>query len=80
MRTLKTIKRPNPEDINKIQNLDLDTYWDDYMKRRPANDSGYINMSKENFRSMVRKAETEDNMKKLIEIYVNFVGHRNILP
>jgi hypothetical protein len=29
---------------------------------------------------MVRKAENVDNLTKLIEIYANYIGHRNIMP
>lgn len=43
----------NPEDADKINKLDLAAYFDDLMRRRPANESGYINLPKENFKRMV---------------------------
>lgn len=29
---------------------------------------------------MVNKAESEADMKLLIEIYANYIGHRNMMP
>jgi hypothetical protein len=50
------------------------------MRRRPATPSGYINLPKENFKSMVKKAKSEDDLKHLVYIHANYLGHRNILP
>lgn len=37
IRSMKTIPRANPDDRDKINLLDLPSYFDDYIKRRPAN-------------------------------------------
>jgi hypothetical protein len=77
---VKTVPKINRDDIDKINLLDLPKYFDDYIKRRPASASGYISLAKENFRKMVNKAESESDMKVLIEAYANYIGHRNIIP
>ena len=48
------------EDANKINSFggDLAAYFDDLMRRRPANESGYINLPNENFRRMVERSQT----------------------
>ena len=60
--------------------MDLAAYFDDLMRRRPATKSGYINLPKENFKNMVEKANSENDVKTLLEAQVNYIGHRNILP
>lgn len=39
----------------------LSEYFEDYMRRRPASKSGYINLAKENFRKMSEKATSESD-------------------
>lgn len=76
----KTIPKIKPDDMNKIINLSLPEYFDDYMKRRPVSKGGYIHLSKENFYKMIIKAKTEEEIKLLMSVYSNYIGHRNILP
>lgn len=60
--------------------MELPAYFDDLMRRRPANEGGYINLPKENFRRMVERAKNETDLKTLVYAHVNYIGHRNILP
>ena len=60
--------------------MDLAAYFDDFMRRRPANQSGYISLAKENFKRMVERAKIENDLKTLVYAYVNYVGHRSVLP
>lgn len=68
------------ENEHKINKLAIPEYFEDYMMRRPANKSGYINMAIPNFKSMLSKAETKEDFATLMTAWVNFVGHRNKLP
>lgn len=81
--SFRGIKSPpnfRQEDKDKINKLDLEAYFDDLMRRRPATSSGYISLPKENFRNMVSKAKSEVDLKTLTFAHVNYLGHRNILP
>lgn len=60
--------------------MELSAYFDDLMRRRPANEGGYINLPKENFKKMVTKAKNEADLKTLVYAHVNYIGHRKILP
>ena len=53
VRGIKDAPRYNEEDDDKINKLELPAYFDDLMRRRPATKSGYINLPKENFKTMV---------------------------
>ena len=46
----------------------------------PLNEMGYLNMPKENYTSMIRKAKTAGDVEVLKDAYFNFLGHRNLLP
>lgn len=70
----------NEEDADKINKLSLDAYLDDLMKRRPANEAGFINLPRENFKNMVMRAKSEKDLQTLTQAHVNFLGHRSILP
>ena len=56
---MKTYPKFKEESNNKINTLDLQTYFDDYMARSLSDSSGRINMSKENFKKMLARAKTE---------------------
>ena len=60
--------------------MELSAYFEDLMQRRPANESGYINLPRENFKSMISKAKDENDLRTLTYAHVNYIGHRNILP
>lgn len=60
--------------------MELSAYFDDLMRRRPENKSGYINLPKENFRKMVERAKNDSDLKTLVYAHVNYIGHRNTLP
>ncbi len=60
--------------------MELSAYFEDLMRRRPSTPSGYINLPKENFKKMVEKAQSEEDLKTLTYAHVNYVGHRNLLP
>ncbi len=79
-RGLKNPPRYNEENADKINKLDLAAYFDDFMRRRPTTKTGFINLAKENFRRMVERSKNEDDMKTLVYAYVNFLGHRNLVP
>ena len=70
------------EDANKINsfNGDLNAYFEDLMRRRPHNASGYISLPKENFKLMVERSKNDKDLADLVNAHVNFLGHRNILP
>lgn len=68
------------EDEDKINKLDLTAYFDDYMRRRPFSKTGYINLAMHNFRKMADRAKTENDFQTMMFAYVNYIGHRNLLP
>lgn len=72
----------NEENENKINkfNGNLAAYFDDFMRRRPANPSGYINLSKENFMLMIKRAQNEKDLQTLAYAHVQYIGHRSVLP
>lgn len=72
--------RYDPENKDKINKMDLASYFEDLMKRREANPAGFINLPKENFKKMVEKAKTLKDLETLKYAHVNYLGHRNILP
>lgn len=83
VRGIKNNPRYNPEeDANKINAFgdDLAAYFDDLMRRRPANKGGYINLPKENFKAMVFRAKNQTDLGTLVNALANYIGHRNILP
>lgn len=47
---------------------------------RPLNEMGYLSLPKANFESMVRKAQSPEDIQTLIDAYMNFLGHRNLIP
>jgi hypothetical protein len=55
---IKDAPKFNPEHANKINKLDLPAYFEDYMRRRPHDKNGYINLAKENFWNMAERAKT----------------------
>lgn len=77
-----TKPRFNPEHAEKINAFpgDLAGYFDDLMRRRPANHSGYINLPHENFRSMVARASSAADFAALLDAQANYLGHRCMLP
>ncbi len=52
------------DNSNKINsfNGDLAAYFDDFMRRRPQTPGGYINLSKENFKTMIERSKTEKDL------------------
>lgn len=50
------------------------------MNTRSANASGYIDLPKSNFKKMVVRAQTAEDVEVLKDAHVNYLGHRNILP
>jgi len=60
--------------------MPLGEYFEDLMKRRLANASGYINLPKANFEAMVQRAKTKEDLTVLKDAYCNFLGHRNLVP
>lgn len=80
VRGIKDAPKFREEDHDKINKLDLATYFDDFMKRRPHSKGGYISLAKENFKAMCLKAESQADFETLLNAYANYIGHRNILP
>ena len=66
-------------DVDKINKLPLKEYFEDLMLRRPANESGYINLPTSNFLSMVERIKSEEDVKTVQYAQVNYIGHRNLL-
>jgi|688.fasta_scaffold2244420_1 hypothetical protein len=60
--------------------MPLGEYFEDLMRRRLANASGYINLPKANFEAMVQRAKTDEDLVVLKDAYCNFLGHRNLVP
>lgn len=79
-RGLKNAPKFNEEDADKINKMELSAYFDDLMRRRPASESGYINLPKENFKNMVKRAKSESDLRTLAYAHANYLGHRNLLP
>jgi uncharacterized protein with von Willebrand factor type A (vWA) domain len=77
---MKSVPKMREEDRDKIINLSLPKYWEDMLQRRPSNKAGYINLSKENFKKMVKKAESEEDFTLMIDVLSNYLGHRNMIP
>jgi len=76
----KHVPYMEPEWENKINKLSLDEYLKDMMNTRHANAAGYIDLPKSNFKKMVVRTQTAEDVEVLKEAHVNYLGHRNILP
>ena len=50
------------------------------LQRRPSCEAGYINLSKVNYRKMVGKMETEEDVDTMFDAYVQYIAHKNLLP
>jgi hypothetical protein len=81
-RGLKSAPKFNEDNENKINsfNGDLAAYFEDLMRRRPQSSGGYINLPKENFKSMVQRTKNPVDLATLVNAQVNYLGHRNLLP
>jgi hypothetical protein len=60
--------------------MPLKDYFEELMRRRPTSVGGYINLPKSNFANMTDKAKTAEDFETLKYAFVQFTGHRNILP
>lgn len=79
-RGMKSPPRHNEEDANKINKLDLTAYFEDYMRRRPHNETGYINLAKDTFKHMVERANDQKDCQTLVNAHIQYLGHRSLLP
>ena len=70
----------NKDDENKINKLPLAAYFEDFMKRRPASSGGYIKLASENFKKMVDKTKSEEDLNTLTNAHIQYLGHRNSIP
>lgn len=68
------------ENANKINTMDLKSYFDDFISRRPTTANGIVSLSKENFKKMVDRTASDKDLATVVDAYVNYLGHRNILP
>jgi hypothetical protein len=50
------------------------------MRKRPQSKGGYIYLAQDTFNTMANRARTEADFQTMIYAYVNYIGHRNILP
>ena len=76
----RSIAPHNRENVNKINQLSLQAYLHELLRRRQANDSGYINLPKANFKAMTDRVKSEEDLATMKDAYVQYLGHRNILP
>ena len=58
----------------------LGIFFEDLMRRKLANASGYLALLKANFEAMVQNAKTDEDLTVLKDAYCNFIGHRNLSP
>lgn len=68
------------ENAHKIHKMPLPEYFEELMRRRVANKSGYINLPTANFNKMVAKCESAEDLETMKDVLANYIGHRNILP
>ena len=47
---------------------------------KPMNELGYIDLPQANFAKMVQRIETPDDVETIKDVYVQYLGHRNLLP
>ena len=64
---------------DRINQLPLKEYWEEFMRRRPMNKSGYIDLSKPNFTKMLKKVKTEEDYGVIKDAHIQWIGHRNLL-
>ena len=76
----RSVPPHNSENVDKINKLPLKAYLHELLRRRHANDSGYINLPKANFKAMTERVKNEEDLLVMKDAYVQYLGHRNILP
>ena len=54
-------KGANSKYEDRISTMPLKEYFEDLLKRRPENKSGYIDLPKNNFKRMVKRVESEED-------------------
>ena len=64
---------------DRINSMPLKDYFEDLLKRRPSNDSGYINLPKSSFTKMVKRVESEDDFLVCKDAIYQYIGHRNTI-
>ena len=69
----------NKKNANRINEIPLKEYFEEFLRRRPMNKSGYIDLSKPNFTKMVKKIKTEDDFAVIKDAHIQWIGHRNLL-
>lgn len=50
------------------------------MRRRSSTKNGYINLPQANFKNMIDRVQTDADVDTMKQAYVQYLGHRNILP
>ena len=64
---------------NRINSMPLKEYFEEFMRRRPMNKSGYIDLSKPNFSKMIKKVTNEEEFAVIKDAHIQWIGHRNLL-
>ena len=72
-------KKANPKYEDRISTMPLKEYFDDLLKRRPENKSGYIDLPKNNFTKMVKRVQSEEDFLVCKDAIYQYIGHRNTL-
>ena len=70
VRGMKSPPKFNPEtDENKINKFDgnMAGYFDDLMRRRPATSGGFINLPSQNFKLMVERSKSKEDLAALVD-------------
>ena len=60
--------------------MDITSYFEDYIRRRPSNPSGYIQLAQINYKKMLERATSKEDFHTMFDAWVQFIGHRNKIP
>ena len=50
------------------------------MSQKPMGEESYIDLPQATFAKMVSRVETPEDVDVMKDVYLQFLGHRNILP
>ena len=59
--------------------MPLKQYFEEFLRRRPQNKSGYINLPMANFTKMLNKVKTEEEYNIVKDAHYQWIGNRNFL-
>jgi len=77
------VKRSAPlmaSSFNFSSGQSLAEQFDQFMRTRASEKTGNINLPKSNFKAMVAGVKDEADLETMKDAYMNYVGHKNLLP